>query len=1213
MGCILHIRPRAAERSFQRFDGGLRSSHGSTWAFRTAAVAYLLCFGLVVRGAREPGLAAEWTFDDVQGPAAADASGNDNDLQITHAVVVPGVRGAALRFIGLGSCASAPHSGAFCIADALTIEAWVQPTKFPPPDDYATIVRKEGAFALRFGGGAMRSSIGLLVWMDGAPDRLESPPLRWRAGEWHHVAGTFDGKQMRLYVDGREVASLPIEAPASVDVSGDACFVGGCGVKWPFRGAIDEVRIYERCLDANEIAARYADGRKALAAPNRPQITERTVGETRPKAPDVRLKKPEREVTMVVPGFIWIDAEDFNDYGGWVLDTQFVYLAGSGFLLAAGVGEPVEDARTTFTLPEGGTWRVWVRSRNWLPEFSPGTFQVLLNGRPLAQVFGRQSTDKWTWESGGAVDLGPGRVEMALHDLTGFYGRCDAIVLTRDPDYRPPNEIEDIWRERSRLTGLSLTPQDGGEYDVVVVGAGAAGSVAALASARLGAKTALVQNRPVLGGNASVELGVGVNGAASTHPNARETGIIEEVGRIKARYGFPKWSGPFQMAAKGEKNLHVFLNQHVCKVEMNGGDRIASVLSVDTLTNRITRFRGRFFIDCTGDGWVGYYAGAEYRLGREARSEFNESLAPEKADSLTMSGCLMGKGAVGFRAVDTGKPCPYTPPPWAYQLPEGDAFGRRIRHIGAGEWWLEHPNSFDDLWEAERCRDELIRISFGYWDYIKNKWPERKKAETWRMVFIPMGLAKRESRRLVGDYILTQNDVQSGRVFPDRISYGGWPLDVHHPKGILSGREGPFYCDPHVPIYTIPYRCLYSKNIRNLFFAGRNVSVTHIALGSVRVQGTLATLGQAAGTAAVLCLKHGLEPRELGRQRIGELQQVLLKYDQTIPEVRNEDPRDLARRAHVTASSTAEKEVFTRRDVREGRTAHPLNMPRAVIFPTGLAGAIRRVYVRLASTRERPTAIVAHVRAAAAPEAFASSRDAAVVRADLAPGRKTWLRFDLPESVEAPWMGVWLEPADGVEWPLMRKAPSGARRAYGDASARNWTVRENECYAFYTDPPVATPAGYSPEYVINGIARIVGDQSNMWASSPDAKFPQWIELHWEKPVTFNTVNLTFDTNLNLPFHSLPMPAECVRSYTIAGWIGKEWKILARVRGNFLRWRTHRFAAVTTDRLRITVTATNGAPCARIFEVRVYNEASPRLFDRAPAGRAAGSRAVGREK
>ncbi|MBN2449644.1 MAG: FAD-dependent oxidoreductase, partial [Lentisphaeria bacterium] len=852
-------------------------------------------------------------FDSFHGTTTPDASGRGNDGLVIAGLQVKGVRGTALDFSLPNASVMCDATGSLELPGPLSLEAWVC-TKGTATGSFGTVIRKEEAYALRFNG----SQIGLLLWMNGKVHYLHSPPLDIRPGAWMHLAGTFDGQAMRLYVDGREVPSSPQPLEGTVDRSGAPCCIGSCRGGNAFQGLVDEARVYARALAPAEISDAHAAGLEALAREQAVVVEPREIGE-RPQP----FRKPPREIRAVVPGFLWVDAEDFAEYGGWVLDTQFVHLMGSAYLLAAGVGTPVSDAGTRLDLPEAGRYRVWVRTRNWSPPHAPGQFLVRVDDRPLPRVFGKVNSGAWTWESGGECDLAAGTHSLALRDMTGYYGRCDAMLLTTDLQYVPPEGSEDVCRERARLCGFSLDPEPAGDFDVIVVGAGSAGFPAALASARLGSRTALIQNRPVLGGNASRECGVPLNGAASGHPNARETGIAEEVGRVRARHGYRSYSEPFRLLADEEPRLEVFTNRHVFAVTMASPTRIASVRAVDTLTGRVSEYTARQFVDCTGDGWVGYFAKAEFRLGRESRDEFDEDLAPAEADSQTMSGCLMGNG-LGFRAADSGAPAPFVRPPWAREIPELEGPGRKLRSISGGEWWLEHPNTIDDIWQAEEARDELIKIAFSYWDWIRSRSRMREQAANYALQHIPIMDAKRESRRLVGDYILNQRDCQEGRVFPDRIAYGGWPLDVHHAEGIFSGAGGSFHCNARVPIYTIPYRCLYSRNLENLLFAGRCASVSHIALGSIRVQSTLATLGQAAGTAAALCNALGTTPRGIYRDHIGVLQQLLLKNDQTIPGIRNEDPADLARTATATASSTAAVVLFSAADI-EREAGHPLD------------------------------------------------------------------------------------------------------------------------------------------------------------------------------------------------------------------------------------------------------------------------------------------------
>jgi hypothetical protein len=440
------------------------------------------------------------------------------------------------------------------------------------------------------------------------------------------------------------------------------------------------------------------------------------------------FSKPNRaEVKMVVDGFYYIDTEDFDHYGGWQMDNQFVHLMGSPYLMATGVGKPVEDASKSFNFSRGGEYHVWVRDRNWEEEYAPGRFKVLINGKALDKEFGAAPTDRWTWEYGGKVKLKKGKVDVALHDLTGYYGRCDAIILTDDSNYIPPEEKKEVCKERAHLKGLSLEPSFAGEYDVIVVGGGSAGVPAAIAAARMGAKTVLIQNRPVLGGNASKELGVGIVGAGFSHPGWRETGIIEEAELLRVKNGQLHSSDAFKQLCDAEENLEVSFNQHVFDAIMESDKEIKGVRAVSTLTGQITEYKGKKFIDCTGDGWLGYFAGAEYRYGRESKDEFNESLAPDTADSITMSGCLMGGDPGGFgtafRSRKTDKPVEFLRPPWARELDSMIGYGRRIhqKSIERGGWWMEHEGTVNDLWDAEEARDELIKVTFSFWDFVKNK------------------------------------------------------------------------------------------------------------------------------------------------------------------------------------------------------------------------------------------------------------------------------------------------------------------------------------------------------------------------------------------------------------------------------------------------------------------------------------------------------------
>ncbi|MFA5688676.1 MAG: FAD-dependent oxidoreductase [Kiritimatiellales bacterium] len=901
-------------------------------------------------------------------------------------------------------------------------------------------------------------------------------------------------------------------------------------------------------------------------------------------------KEPRTVVVQQDALTIWIEAEDFQDYGGWLLDTQFMHLMGSSYLIAAGVGTPVADATTEFRVTEPGSYRLWVRSRNWIREFAPGKFEVIINGHSAGKIFGAAESDEWGWESAGPVELDTGMNRLAVRDLTGFYGRIDALVFSRNPDYVPSTALEKLKTERAGFSGISLDPVNRGAFDVVIVGGGAAGGPAALASARSGAKTVLIHNRPVLGGNASIELGVPVRGASQHHAYSRESGISEELERLRVAREYPQLSRPFAEAAAAETNLTVFLNTHVYNAIMDGS-RIAGVKAVDTLTGEESLFYGHTFVDTTGDGWLGYYAGADYRVGREARSEYDESLAPETADNITMSGCLMGDMKLGYGYEQRDTPQTYTAPEWAHKMPADFETGRTIKHA-RGQWWLEYPNDIDDIWNAELARDELLRIVFGYWDYIKNDWSRKNISRKLELTYVPITNAKRETRRLMGDYVLTQHDAVSARRFPDTIGHAGWSLDVHHPAGVFSGKEGPFDFDVLVPQNNIPFRALYSRNIDNLLFAGRCMSVTHVALGTVRVEGTCAVTGQAAGTAAAMCSQRNIVPRDIYERCIGELQQNLLKADQYVPGVVNQDAGDLARNAVLSASSFSVEDLMDEAFCEVDMTrSSALSLPWYFFYETGTNGYIGTLYVYLISTLPRDVHLPLTIRGADSneDEAIASRPALAKVGVAVPSLYKGYIAFPINKHIPTPYFSIEFDTVRGRGLA----APWAAR---GHLGARVLRVRDKEEIITgrprinaYCEPPLVYPRNYTPANAINGISRIVDLESNMWKSDPEQPLPQHLELSWDRPQTFRTVHLTFDTNLDSWRRADIFEQEVVKDYEIQVFSAGEWKMLVAEQDNFQRFRVHHFEPVTADKLRVVVKGTGGDPSARIYEIRIYND------------------------
>lgn len=452
------------------------------------------------------------------------------------------------------------------------------------------------------------------------------------------------------------------------------------------------------------------------------------------------------------------------------------------------------------------------------------------------------------------------------------------------------------------LPSRSLTRKEL-EADVVVVGGGMAGVCAAIAAARNGASVVLIQDRPVLGGNSSSEIRMHIVGAdchgSRKDTDSRETGILEEL-RLECAVRNPQrsasmWDLLLYEWVKREPNITLLLNTSCVGVQMASENRIGAVIALRNSTEDLFTVRGKIFIDCSGDGRLGVETRAEFRKGREGRDEFGESLAPPKPDEKTLCSSIL------FIARKYDRPMPFKPPEWIRKFPRCEDLPHRPHtYWGYGYWWIEWGGELDTIKDNERIRDELLAIALGVWDHIKNS-GLHPDSENWALEWLGFLPGKRESRRFIGDYILTQHDLQRGEVFEDGVAYGGWPIDLHPPEGIDT--KEPPNISTHVPLYNIPFRCLYSRNIANLLFAGRNISTTHVAFGSTRVMGTCSVVGQAAGTAASLCVRYNCTPRELGKEAIKELQQLLLKQDAYIIGVTNSDPYDIARTAEVKASS----------------------------------------------------------------------------------------------------------------------------------------------------------------------------------------------------------------------------------------------------------------------------------------------------------------------
>ena len=769
-------------------------------------------------------------------------------------------------------------------------------------------------------------------------------------------------------------------------------------------------------------------------------------------------------------------------------------------------------------------------------------------------------------------------------------------------------------------------------------------------AARQGLRTALIQDRPVLGGNASSEIDVPPGGDNTNIPlDPKETGVIEDFYPKPGRGFDYDWSTGIEKVVRAEPNLDLHLNSRAINIVMKDESAIEAILALDSTTNQRLLFPGKIFIDCTGDGWIGFWAGATFRKGREARSEFNESLAPETSDLRTMGNTLF---VAQFREGDS---TPFVCPEWAItrwksegdfedagthfgleqtQIPvdgEGDGLANRFTQ-GAGlygrqyqtatakieteqssfrsmpiqpdhykrmergngykprnedggffQWYIELGGMQDTIYDAEEIRDELFRINLGLWNYVKNHHPEyKKKNENRRLTWINYAPGKRESRRLEGDYILTQWDYADRIIHDDNVAYGGWGVDVHHPNGFW--KSGPMYYSAYRgQQVSIPFRTLYSKNVSNLMMAGRDVSVSHVALGGVRVMRTTCLMGQACGAAAAVCVENNETPREANRRSIRDIQQRLMKSGAYIMGQKNEDPADLALNADASASSVKSiPDLKSQFAVTGTPLVHDLNMQRAVTFQAGRK-KIDGVWLYLRSKNGGETPVEAVLRQAPSFGDFSSRDDLAEAVARVSPNSKGWVKFEFSANVDPEkYYYVALAPKSGIQWDLFPMKKENACRAYGGP---NWTRRE-ECYAFSLDgaaefesvPDVAL----NPKNAIDGYSRVVDSNPHSWGPDPKQDGPQWLELRWDDAQTFNAVHVSFQN------YDYLCPA-----YQIQIKDGNAWKTVVEIEGNERRRNVHRFSAVRSNAVRLVLNASalnHPQDSAQVCEIRVYHEA-----------------------
>lgn len=573
---------------------------------------------------------------------------------------------------------------------------------------------------------------------------------------------------------------------------------------------------------------------------------------------------------------LFIEAESFQNKGGWVVDQQFMDLMGSSYLMAHGLGTPVSDASTTVNFAKTGEYTVFVRTYNWTSPWTtkegPGKFQLTVNGKVLNNKILGTKSNTWEWQEVGKVKISSGTVTVGLRDLTGFNGRCDAVYFTMD-NILPPNEPEVLTAFRKEKLGLPEVVPKAGKFDLVVIGGGVAGTAAALTAARQGLKVALIQDRPVLGGNNSSEVRVHLGGRINLDPYPKLGDVVNEIAPLRGGNAQP---GDYYEDEKklemvnAENNISLFLNFRAFKVEKEGTN-IRTVFAKHIETAEELSFSAPLFADCTGDGTIGYLAGADFAMGRESKAEFNEPTAPEEADKMTMGSSVQWYSKEGDKSSDFQE--------FNYGIDFNETNAQKVT---MGEWTWETGMNFDQISDFERVRDYGMLVVYSNWSYLKNKSSFKEEYKNKYLDWVAYIAGKRESRRLIGDKVLTEQDITDFVIYPDASAPTSWTIDLHYPdpkntEHFPGAEFKSIAVHKTIHPYPIPYRCFYSRNVDNLFMAGRNISVTHVALGTVRVMRTTGMMGEVVGMAASVAAKNKTTPRGVYQEHLDELQRLMTK------------------------------------------------------------------------------------------------------------------------------------------------------------------------------------------------------------------------------------------------------------------------------------------------------------------------------------------------
>ena len=719
-----------------------------------------------------------------------------------------------------------------------------------------------------------------------------------------------------------------------------------------------------------------------------------------------------------------------------------------------------------------------------------------------------------------------------------------------------------------------------------------AGIVTAMAAARLGHKVILVQDRPVLGGNASSEIRVWVGGAQGHTLNrfAREGGILNEILQRQLyrnpHSAPPVWDALLLDFVLAEPQITLLLDTAVDGVTMSAdGQSVESVSAYCSISQTRYTISATHFADCSGDSVIGIQAGADYRIGKEGRAEFGEPNAPEEPDPRLLGGSMY------WYSRDCGSPVPYVRPDFAIDISDSprirsSAFPGTI--MGCKLWWLEWGGQRDTVHEAGEIKSYLTGAVYGLWDHIKNsgKYPEAANLDLEWVSAVP---GKRESYRLMGPHVLTEHDLFEQPDFADGCATGGWTID-HHPSGGIHSQEAP---SRHISLpgpYNIPLRTLFSRNVRNLWMAGRNMSASNVAFGSIRLMGTGAVCGQAVGTAVHFCLKHGCAAHELvdNGPLLAEFRQQLLKDDQHIIHLRNEDPADIARQATVSASD-AMVLIEAAPDLSAAPTPvdkHDEWLMLPIITP-------RLEWIELLADVAVDTTLELEIAVNDVGHHYFPNKLLETRRVAVKAGGRQWLRVPLELVNDEPrnvWFKIKVNPALAIYGSSQRYTGCLASRGNGEP----WPNPRTALFAFRLSEGQRV---YEAGNIVNGFARPYV-MPNLWMSGQkltgDAASSPWVELSWPQPRRISEVRLylSHDVDMQIPTMLMDFPFRAIptvmKDMTLLAEIGGGFQPVAEIQHNHRRLIALKLdEPVETGRLRLRFEASNGSGRGELCEIRVY--------------------------